>query len=269
MRGLIPLLIALGCTDARTMPNQSVGTTGVSTASTSGGTTATGGTGTSGGTTGSPSGMSCTPFSSWCENDMLLNCTRSGMDATGYDCTKLNSTMYSYHCVSQCPNQASNFGPCCSYTAAPGTTGGTTGGPAPKIPCSVALTLPASVNQDSTNFPSGMYCSPPSKPDCPGYGTLDVSFVNEPKTCPPTSTGYSFNVSIYRASITVGQPISFPSQVAFVNYTDAANSQNNCSGWSGTMTLVSDAPIWKLTFDLTCFSNTAVKLKGTLSGDVS
>src|SRR5438552_6208794 len=115
MRGLIPLLIALGCSEGRSA-NQSVGTTGVSTATTSGGTT--GGATTGGGTTAGPAATPCTPFSSWCDNDLVLTCTRSGMDATGYDCSKLNQTIagntYSYHCADQCPNQPATYGPCCN-----------------------------------------------------------------------------------------------------------------------------------------------------------
>jgi hypothetical protein len=275
MRGLVPLLLAFGCTDGRTMANQSVGTTGVSSASTSGGNTAsstTAGT-TSGGTTAGPNAMPCTPFSSWCENDMLLTCTRSGMDATGYDCGRSNQTIngntYTYHCAAQCPNQPSTFGPCCNVTVTMG--GGTTGGGTPVGPvrCNVSLTSPTAVSGDTNTLASEYYCSAPSAPECPNYGTFDVSFSDTPKTCPPNTSGWRVALSIYRASVAVGATVSAASSGVSLSYTNVATPASNCSSWTGTVTFNSDAPKWGVSIDATCATNASIKIKGTFSGDVS
>jgi hypothetical protein len=63
----------------------SIGSTGLS-----GGGNGSGNNGATGGSTGGT--FTCTPFSSWCDGNMLMNCTKSGADATGWDCTKQNGS---------------------------------------------------------------------------------------------------------------------------------------------------------------------------------
>jgi hypothetical protein len=188
------------------------------------------------------------------------------MDATGYDCTKLSTSMLTYSCVSACPNEPSTFGPCCSYTTtgATGSTGGTNGS-TPSPTCVAAITAPTAISGDNTTFTNGVSCSAPSAPTCPGLGYGSVTFYNEPKTCPPS--GWYANIGWDRSKVQLNVPMT--GNNISVDYTDVGNSNNDCDSWSGSVTLVSDTPAWKVTFDVTCTSGPSVHLAGTLSGTVN
>jgi hypothetical protein len=267
------VVCVVGCAPQKST-SPSSGTNGGSTGASVTSTGMTGGNGGNGGNVGSTGstgsttgGSACTPFSTWCDGNMLMNCTRSGMDATGFDCTKLSSTMLTYACVDQCPNSSPTYGPCCSYTTtgSTGSTGGTTGSPA-KPTCVAAITAPTAVSGDNTTFTNGVSCSAPSAPDCPGLGYGAADFHNEPKTCPPS--GWYMSIDWDRAKVKLNVPTT-PGNGFNIDYTDVGNDNNDCDTWSGSATLVSDTPTWKVTFDVTCTSGPSVHLAGTLSGTVS
>lgn len=57
--------------------------------------------------------MTCTPLQSWCEGDFLYSCTKSGHDATGYNCANASNATYDVKCDPRCEAMAAQ-GACCT-----------------------------------------------------------------------------------------------------------------------------------------------------------
>jgi hypothetical protein len=198
---------------------------------------------------------------------MNLTCTRSGLDATGYDCAALGSTMNPYKCFDNCPSQLPGYGPCCAAVNNPPP-------PPPSKPrCVYAVTSPLAVSGDDNTMNSPASCSAPRLPSCAGLGTMDLSFEYQPRTCPPSNIDWRFNLSFDRTKLTpTGTPITTATTGISLSYTDYGTSGNDCSQWSGTVTWFSDVPSWKAALDVQCTdpgAATKVHLTGTFNGDVT
>jgi hypothetical protein len=199
---------------------------------------------------GSP--FTCKPLSSWCEGTINYACTRSGYDATGYDCARASTPSFTYKCYDSCPGQPAGFGACCALDSSV----------APAPSCAFAVTSPETFSGDNNTLFAG-YCDSPDP--CTKNDLFYISFSHNYKTCP--SSGYYFNLRFSRAKVAVGSTVTLPSADINLGYEDQGTS-TSCDAWSGSVTFTSDAPTWQIVIDATCTQGLAVHLAGTFHGTV-
>jgi hypothetical protein len=199
--------------------------------------------------------FTCKPLSTWCEGSINYACTRSGLDATGYDCARLNSAGNTFKCFDTCPNQAS--GACCALANAPPTP--------PPPECVYSISSPESFSGDTNTRVTGVNCDAPDP--CTKNDRFYIFFNHNPQTCP--TTGYNLDLNLSRSMVPVGSTVALPSPNVNLSYYDQSNGGTSCSAWTGSVTFTSDAPNWQVVIDATCTMGLTVHLQATFHGTVT
>jgi hypothetical protein len=197
-----------------------------------------------------PAAIACTPGESFCDGAALSHCSRSGADAISFGSCSGGSATNPVGCfANDCPGGATA---CCR--------------PA-KATCDWSFTLPAmsgrtyESNEDATQG----NCVAPSPCD-----THSLTFyIAPPKTAGtcPTMVGRSAHVIIPRPLPTLGQTVTLPRSGIWITSGSATEA---CSAWTGSLTVHSDLPTWRVSLNATCSEpgKSHIRLVGTAHGDV-
>jgi hypothetical protein len=192
----------------------------------------------------------CDAGTTFCEGNTLWECTHSGYDAVGAnDCASSGTMTNPGICATtQCPPNSK--GACCRPTTAP---------------CTWAMTEPA-LSGDTFNPGGTAVCQPPTCAQDTFVLELDTNLYHQ--ACPPPPN--ESIVLMLKRPFAVGMPIDLsmasPNNVTLQVTKEGGPVFISCSQWTGTVTVNTDLPMWKVTFDATCGDGAGLKVTGAISG---
>lgn len=191
----------------------------------------------------------CAPGKPFCAGNTLWYCTKSGADAVlPSDCTGGTANNPTGCFPTGCPPGAAG---CCRPS---------------KETCRWAFTSPSTSGgvYSATTAPGGGYCAAP--PSCAQDAfTLVVYPTLGAVTCPAKTTYISLQVT--RPLPPLGQAVTLPDSRVSLSLSDSGTS---CYSWTGTLTVTSDVPSWRVSVNATCSETgkSSIRLVGSANGDV-
>ncbi|RYZ40303.1 MAG: collagen-like protein [Myxococcaceae bacterium] len=193
--------------------------------------------------------MSGKPF---CDGANLSYCSVSGADAFRFGACSGGTDNNPVGCfTTDCPGDAAA---CCR--------------PA-KVRCGWSFSNPATTGRtydlDEERDKDTGYCSAPSTCDQTAL-EFHIAPPMTTGTC-PTLSHRSVHVTVHRPLPPLGQSVTLPNSNIVIHSGSATTA---CSAWTGTLTVHSDVPHWRISLDVTCSNSGAsdIRIVGSASGDV-
>ena len=214
--------------------------------------------------------MICTPGKGFCEGTVRWKCSKLGLDATDpFDCAVSYPSWYTANNPIVCAtDHCASWDTVCCRSLKPTTVNFTQPawvGAAYLLPVTAGV-IPwvlGAASDPTLDIAQQVPYGPCTQTTLSGFYR---SAQGPPTVCPSASpSGYGLQIGTFDTkNFPAGQTVTVtPSGATVVNFN---NGTSQCTKWNGTVRVVYP-PSWSVTTNLTCSTNSAIALVGTIAGE--